>query len=137
MQETKKEIALCEMSGAALAYLGDAVFEVLVRNYLVGQGIGDAGKLSALSLEYVKATKQSEGLERILPHLSEEEAAVYRRGRNAAGAHPKSASVTEYRRATGLEALFGYLYRKGEHARLAELFSFYVEENAHDENEAK
>ena len=130
MAETKKEMALCEMSGAALAYLGDAVFEVMVRNYLVGQGIGDAGKLNALSLEYVKATKQSEGLERILPYLSEEEEGVYRRGRNAAGAHPKSASVTEYRRATGLEALFGYLYRKGDLARIDELFSLYIEDKS-------
>ncbi len=136
MAETKKELALCEISGAALAYLGDAVFEVMVRNLLVGRGIGDAGKLNALSLEYVKATKQSAGLERILPYLTEEEEAVYRRGRNAAGAHPKSASVTEYRRATGLEALFGYLYRKGDMERLSHLFSLYAEDG-HDETEAK
>ena len=116
-----------QYSAAALAYLGDAVMEVLVRTMLVRRGVGNAGKLSALSLEYVRATAQSRGLEGILPHLTEEELAVYHRGRNAAGAHPKSASVTEYRRATGLEALVGYLYLCGAHDRLDTLFSLYTE----------
>lgn len=118
--------ALVEYSGAALAYLGDAVMEVLVRRMLVGRGIGNAGKLSAKSLDYVRATNQSRGLEGLLPHLTEEETAVYHRGRNAAGAHPKSASVNDYRRATGLEALFGYLHLKGDTARLDALFALYV-----------
>ena len=118
--------ALVEYSGAALAYLGDAVMETLVRQMLVMRGIGNAGKLSALSLDYVRATNQSRGLEGLLPHLTEEENAVYHRGRNAAGAHPKSASVNEYRRATGLEALFGYLHLKGDTARLETLFAIYV-----------
>ena len=118
--------ALAEYSGAALAYLGDAVMEVLVRQMLVRRGIGNAGKLSALSLNYVRATNQSRGLEGLLPHLTEEENAVYHRGRNAAGAHPKSASVNDYRRATGLEALFGYLHLKGDTARLETLFDLYV-----------
>ena len=116
-----------QYSAAALAYLGDAVMEVLVRTMLVRRGVGNAGQLSALSLEYVRATAQSRGLEGILPHLTEEELAVYHRGRNAAGAHPKSASVTEYRRATGLEALVGYLYLCGAHDRLDTLFSLYTE----------
>ena len=126
MTTPEKSPALVEYSGAALAYLGDAVMEVLVRQMLVRRGIGNAGKLSALSLDYVRATNQSRGLEGLLPHLTEEENAVYHRGRNAAGAHPKSASVNDYRRATGLEALFGYLHLKGDTARLEELFDLFV-----------
>lgn len=126
MTTTQQTLSLSEYSGAALAYLGDAVMEVLVRQMLVHRGIGNAGKLSALSLGYVRATSQSRGLEGILPHLTEEEHAVYHRGRNAAGAHPKSASVGDYRRATGLEALFGYLHLKGDTPRLEELFALYV-----------
>ena len=76
MTEPTKTPALTEYSGAALAYLGDAVMEVLVRRMLVGRGIGNAGKLSALSLDYVRATNQSRGLEGLLSHLTEEETAV-------------------------------------------------------------
>lgn len=139
MTEPTKTPALTEYSGAALAYLGDAVMEVLVRRMLVGRGIGNAGKLSALSLDYVRATNQSRGLEGLLAHLTEEETAVYHRGRNAAGAHPKSASVNDYRRATGLEALFGYLHLKGDTERLDTLFGIYVRylegESAHADEE--
>ncbi len=139
MTEPTKTPALSEYSGAALAYLGDAVMEVLVRRMLVGRGIGNAGKLSALSLDYVRATNQSRGLEGLLAHLTEEETAVYHRGRNAAGAHPKSASVNDYRRATGLEALFGYLHLKGDTERLDTLFGIYVRylegESAHADEE--
>ena len=102
--------ALCEMSGAALAYLGDAVLEVMVRRMLVETGVGNAGKLNELSRDYVRATRQSAGIERLLPMLTEEEAAVYRRGRNASGGHPKSATAAEYRRATGL--VNGFLAKK-------------------------
>ena len=126
MTTSPKTPNLCEYSGAALAYLGDAVMEVLVRQMLVRRGIGNSGKLSALSLNYVRATEQSRGLEGLLAHLTEEEQGVYHRGRNAAGAHPKSASVNDYRRATGLEALFGYLHLKGDTARLDELFALFV-----------
>ena len=126
MTTSQNPPALVEYSGASLAYLGDAVMEVLVRQMLVKRGIGNAGKLSAMSLDYVRATNQSRGLEGLLPHLTDEENAVYHRGRNAAGAHPKSASVNDYRRATGLEALFGYLHLKGDTARLDELFAVYV-----------
>ncbi len=122
------EDAPAGMSGAALAYLGDAVLEVLVRRMLIETGISNAGRLSQMSLDYVRATAQSAGLEALLPHLTEEEEAVYRRGRNAAGAHPKSASVGEYRRATGLEALLGYLYLKGDTVRLHTLAALYFED---------
>ena len=105
--------------GGALAYLGDAVFEVLVRERLVKSGVSDPGKLNAMALSYVRATAQSAGLERLLPHLSAQEEADFRRGRNGAGAHPKSA--------TALEALFGALYLRGEAERAKELFLLYAE----------
>ena len=125
------------LSGGALAYLGDAVLEVLVRRMLVSTGIANAGRLSQMSLDYVRATAQSAGLEALLPLLTEEESAVYRRGRNAAGAHPKSAGVGEYRRATGLEALFGYLYVQGNTARLEELFAVYCRDRQQKEANEK
>ena len=125
MTEETKTANPDEMSGHALAYLGDAVLEVLVRTYLVGTGISHAGELNARARAFVTAAQQSRGTEALLPLLDEREEAVYRRGRNAAGSHPKSASVAEYRRATGMEALFGWLYLHGETERLNALFAVY------------
>ena len=127
-------ISPSSLSGSALAYLGDAVFEVYVRQMLLETGIGDAGRLNAMALDYVRATRQSAGMDAILPLLTEEEEAVYRRGRNSAGAHPKSATVTEYRRATGLEALFGYLFVLGETDRLRTLFEAYAKSQGKEES---
>ena len=109
-------------SGACLAYLGDAVLEVMTRQYLLSRGITNVGRLNKEALRFVKAVNQSIGVERILPILTSEEEAVFRRGRNAHGiAAPKSASVTEYRRATGFEALCAALYLSGENDRLKEI----------------
>ncbi len=111
------------MNGATLAYLGDAVLEVLVRKYLVSLGVANGGTLSHLALNFVRATAQSAGMDRILPTLTEDEEYVYKRGRNANGiAIPKSASAREYRRATGMEALFAYLDLTGQQDRASELF---------------
>ena len=120
------------LNGASLAYLGDSVLEVIVRQYLLGTGITDVGKLNSMALSFVRATAQSNAVERILPHLDDEETHVFKRGRNAHGiAIPKSASASQYRRATGLEALFGYLYINGRTERMKELFiiGFCIEEN--------
>ena len=107
----------------ALAYLGDAAMEVLVRERLVRSGLCSSGRLNNAALAYVKATAQSQALERMLPHLTESEEATYRRGRNAGHGKntPKSASMAEYRRATGLETLFGQLYLDGNTQRMNEL----------------
>ena len=107
----------------ALAYLGDAAMEVLIRERLVRSGLCSSGRLNTAALAYVKATAQSEALERMLPHLTESEEATYKRGRNAGHGKtvPKSASVSEYRRATGLETLFGQLYLDGDTRRMNEL----------------
>ena len=112
-----------ELNGSALAYLGDAAFEVLVRRYLLRLGISSSGKLNKLALDFVRATAQSAALDNILPLLTETEEYIYKRGRNANGiAIPRSASAVEYRRATGLEALFGYLDLTGQSERAEELF---------------
>ncbi len=111
------------INGATLAYLGDAVLEVLVRKYLVSLGVASGGTLSHLALNFVRATAQSAGMDKILPILTEDEEYVYKRGRNANGiAIPKSASAREYRRATGMEALFAYLDLSGQQSRARELF---------------
>lgn len=111
------------MNGATLAYLGDAVLEVLVRKYLISLGVANGGTLSHLALNFVRATAQSAGMDKILPILTEDEEYVYKRGRNANGiAIPKSASAREYRRATGMEALFAYLDLTNQQDRARELF---------------
>lgn len=120
---TKEEI-IREMSGATLAYYGDAVLEVLTRRFLLTLGIAGGGELSHLALRFVKATAQSAGMDQILPLLSEDEEYIFKRGRNAHGiAIPRSASAVEYRRATGMEALFGYLDLIKEQTRAEELFA--------------
>lgn len=111
------------LSGSTLAYLGDAVLEVLVRRYIVGLGISDGGKLSKTALSFVRATAQSAGMDKLIGQLTEEEEYIYKRGRNAHGISiPKSASAAEYRRATGMEALFGYLDLTNRAERSEELF---------------
>ena len=110
-------------SSAALAYLGDAVLELCVRERLLEMGYTSSKKLNVHALEYVRAGAQARAMERILPVLTEQEDAVFHRGRNAGhGQHPKGASVGEYRNATGMEALFGYLFMTKNEARIAELF---------------
>ena len=107
----------------ALAYLGDAVMELFVRTQLVKHGLCASAKLNEAALQYVKATAQSEALNRILPLLTEEEARVYHRGRNSPHIHtaPKSATLAEYRRASGMETLFGKLHLDGNRERIREL----------------
>ena len=112
-----------ELSNAALAYYGDSVLELLVRERLVRGGLSTAAHLNAAARDYVTAPKQACAMERLMPHLTEEEAAIYRRGRNMGhGNVPKSASAAEYRRATGMEVLFGYLHLTGQTERLDYLF---------------
>ncbi len=117
------EQPLNSYSTASLAYLGDCVLELCVREHLVKLGLSSSARLNKEALEYVRATKQARAMERILPHLSEEEAAVFRRGRNIGHTNtPKSATVAEYRSATGMETLFGYLHLAGRRERIQELF---------------
>ena len=115
---------LSDITTPALAYLGDSVLEVCVRTYLVTErGLSTSAHLNRAALDFVRASAQSEAVGRMEPHFTEEEAAIYRRGRNMGhGNVPKSASVAEYRRATGMEVLFGYLHLTGQTERLDHLF---------------
>jgi ribonuclease-3 family protein len=114
---------LREISAPALAYLGDCVLELCVRRHLVEQGFSTSRNLNAEALRFVRATAQAEAMKRILPVLDETEAAYFRRGRNIGHTNvPKSATVSEYRTATGMETLFGYLHLAGKTERIQELF---------------
>lgn len=113
-----------ELNGMVLAYLGDAVIELMAREAALKSGITDVGRLNAAVSGFVRATAQSTAVGRIEQFLTEEEKAVYRRGRNTHGMSiPKSASVAEYRRSTGFEALFAYLYLEEKRERMADLFN--------------
>lgn len=113
-----------QYSPLTLAFLGDAVYEVLVRERLVENANMPVKQLHKSAVEKVRAAFQSEAFDIILPYLSEEEESVLRRGRNATGnTVPKSSNPIEYRRATGLEALFGYLHLKNDYERIVEIFN--------------
>ncbi len=118
-----QEIKLKEVSNAALAYLGDCVFELCVREYLVESGYSSSQRLNEKALSFVRASEQAKAVQKILPYLDEDETAVFKRGRNAAhSSMPKSATAEEYRLATGIEALFGYLHLIGRYDRIKLLF---------------
>ena len=117
------EIDVRTVSTAALAYFGDGVIELLVRRRLVEQGYGSSKSLNAHARAFVSAPAQAAAMERLQKHLTDEESAVFRRGRNIGHTNtPKHATVAEYRSATGMEALFGYLYLTGNEARARALF---------------
>ena len=112
------------ISNLGLAHLGDAVFEVMVRSWLCLHGKAKAKDLHRATVKYVAAPAQAAAMERIRPMLTPEEEEVFRRGRNTAPhSVPKAASRGEYQTATGLEALFGWLYLQGQTRRLNELFA--------------
>lgn len=112
-----------QYSPLVLAYIGDGVYELFVRNRIVSQHQDmPPHKLHILSSSHVKAHAQSNSMTVIEQMLSQEELAIYKRGRNAKSATvPKNADVTDYRRATGFEALIGYLYLKSDTDRLNQL----------------
>ena len=117
------------ISNLGLAHMGDCVFEILCRGYLCAKGGKTVDKLHRDTIHMVKATSQAKFVEKLLPLLSEEELAFYRRGKNShVHAVPKSATPAEYAKATGLEALFGALYLMGRTERLNELFKAVMEE---------
>ena len=116
-------------SVAALAYLGDAVFELRVREMLLSRNENGAAlhQLNKQARKYVSAPAQAAMYHAIFPTLSDEEQAIMKRGRNLhTTSRAKNADMADYRHATGLEALFGYLYEKGDHMRLAELFEMCI-----------
>ena len=111
------------ISNLGLAHIGDGVYELLCRSYLCAGGKHTVGQLHKETVQLVKAPTQAKLMEALLPHLSEDELAFYRRGKNAhVHAVPKGATPAEYARATGLETLFGALYLAGRTERINELF---------------
>ncbi len=116
------------MSNLALAHIGDAVYELLVRSWLCREGAETAKILHIATIRYVAAPAQAEAAHRIDSALTDEEKTVYRRGRNArVNSVPGRSSIEEYHSATGLEALFGWLFLKGKTDRLSELFTLITE----------
>ena len=112
-----------QMNPIVLAFVGDAVYTLLVRERLALSSGYKTGELNRMASEVVSAHGQSATLDHILPRLTEEEADIYRRGRNAKKpTKSKNASVGEYVRSTGFEAVIGYLYLTGNIARIEELF---------------
>ena len=110
------------MNPLALAYIGDAVYDLFIRQYVVSQPNHRPHHLHRESTKYVSAKAQAKALERLMPVLTEEELDVVRRGRNAkSGTVPKNTDVLVYRHGTAFECLVGYLYYRREVARLQEL----------------
>ena len=117
------------LSNLGLAHLGDAVFEVMVRSWLCLHGKASARGLHKATVRYVAAPAQARAVEKILPLLTGEEGDVFRRGRNTSPhSVPQAASRADYQAATGLEALFGWLWLQGRTQRLNQLFAVMMEE---------
>ena len=117
------------ISNLGLAHMGDCGFEILCRGYLCAKGGKNVGNLHRDTINMVKATSQAAFMDKLLPHLTEEELSFYRRGKNShVHAVPKSCTPAEYAKATGLEALFGALYLSGQTDRINELFKMVMED---------
>lgn len=117
------------ISSIGLAHIGDGVYELLVRTYLCAHGKATGKGLHRATVDLVRAPEQARRAQRILPLLTEAEQEVFRRGRNAhVHSIPQHASRAEYQQATALEALFGWLYLRGQRTRINELFVCMMEE---------
>lgn len=117
------------ISMLGLAHIGDSVYELLVRTMLCATGHQAVNDLHKQTVSYVNAAAQAKAAEKILPELTDEEQAVYKRGRNCkVNSVPHNATLGQYHAATGIEALFGWLYLKGETGRIDALFARIMEE---------
>ena len=124
MQEVfqMKEVDVHSYSPLTLAYLGDSIYDLIIKSLVINQGNRQVNKLHKQTSMYVQASTQSLMMRAMQEELTEEEHAVYKRGRNAKSVSPaKNQSITDYRRATGFEALLGYLYLKKEWKRMLDL----------------
>lgn len=119
-----KEVNPKQLSPLNLAFIGDCIYEILVRENLVKNANRPVNDLHHESVKFVSAKAQTKAFEKIEDILTEDEMSIFKRGRNSkVGHNPKSASTGEYHTATGVEALFGYLYLSGKEERIKELFS--------------
>ena len=117
-----KQVDVMSYSPLTLAYIGDDAYDLVIRTYLLGKGNMPVNKLNRMADGLVRAKAQSDMMDVIEPMLDEEVHAVYKRGRNAKSyTKAKNATVADYRRATGFEALMGYLYLQGRYVRMVEL----------------
>ncbi len=116
------------LSPLTLAFLGDSVYEMFIRTKILGMGNRPASQLHKIAVGYVKAKAQATAAHKILEILTDEETEIYKRGRNT-NIHtvPKNADMADYRHATALEALIGYLYLKGDQVRLEEILNIAFE----------
>lgn len=134
----KNEISAADVNmlgGLSLAFIGDSVYDLMIRGFILSGGDAKAELLHKNAVKYANAAFQARAADKISPLLTEEETAVYRRGRNAHSAHtPKNKSEAEYHKATGFEALIGYLYLKKNTARLYELFDIILKTDEKEEN---
>lgn len=120
-------------SPLTLAYIGDAIYELVIRTILVEKGNTQVNKLHQRASKLVKASAQSEIIEKLKPYLTEEEMGIFKRGRNAKSfTMAKNASMSDYRRATGFEALMGYLYLTEQWDRMLELIKIGITEGEED-----
>lgn len=120
-----------KISALGLAHIGDAVYELMVRSWLVMGGRATAKGLHKAAVGYVSAPAQAKAAGRLIPCLRADELAVFKRGRNTrVNSVPRNATLDEYHTATAFETLFGYLYVKGETQRLNELFNIVMSEGA-------
>ena len=117
-----KEVDVREYSPLTLAYIGDCIYDLVIKSLVISEGNKQVNKLHQETSKLVQASAQSLMMRTMQEHLTEEEHAVYKRGRNAKSVSPaKNQSITDYRRATGFEALLGYLYLKKDYKRLLDL----------------
>ncbi len=122
-----------EVPVSVLAYIGDAVYELYVRLHFYGIVTGHSGTLHRKSIDYVRASAQAKAARQLMPFLTAEETAIFRRGRNSqASSMSKNADPADYQAATGFEALVGFLYLMGETKRMEELFAMIFEGNVYE-----
>ncbi len=116
-----------QYSSLVLAYLGDCVYELFVRTYLIKDSNLPVKQLHKSAIDFVKAKAQSDLYQKIEGMLTKEESAIYKRGRNTNSHPPKNADLRDYKSATGIEALIGYLYLEGKSERITQLLKLLVE----------
>ena len=118
---------MIQENGLTLAYIGDAIFELKIREYLLTQNYSKVNDLHKHAIKYTSAANQAKIIDYLMPNLLDEEIEYYKRGRNSGGTHkPKNASLNDYRKATGFEALIGYLYLIKNEERLDEIITISI-----------
>lgn len=131
----REDVDIRTYSPLTLAYIGDAIYDLLIRTLLVEKGNTQVNKLHKRASSLVKAEKQSQMIEILEPHFTKEEEQIYKRGRNAKSfTSAKNASIADYRRATGFEAVIGYLYLTGKYHRMIDLVKLGLEPGKEEED---